>query len=106
MNPTGPFFPGFTLSAVAGGVIFGLFLYGRKLSLKRLVAAEIFVKIFVNIGMNTVWLNILYHKAILAILPARIISNILQLPVDILVIYMVLQAIEKTMKPAFENQRL
>ncbi len=106
VNPTGPFFPGFTLSAVAGGVIFGLFLYGRKLSLKRLVAAEIFVKIFVNIGMNTVWLNILYHKAILAILPARIISNILQLPVDILVIYMVLQAIEKTMKPAFENQRL
>ena len=56
--------------------------------------------------MNTVWLNILYHKAILAILPARIISNILQLPVDILVIYMVLQAIEKTMKPAFEKKRL
>ena len=103
-NPAGPFFPGFTISAVAGGVIFGFFLYGRKLSIKRLVVAEILVKIFVNIGLNTLWLNILYHKAILAILPARIVSNILQLPVDILVIYMVLQSIDKTMKPAFENQ--
>ena len=103
-NPAGPFFPGFTISAVAGGVFFGFFLYGRKLSIKRLVVAEILVKIFVNIGLNTLWLNILYHKAILAILPARIVSNILQLPVDILVIYMVLQSIDKTMKPAFENQ--
>mgnify|MGYP002524265628 FL=1 len=27
MNPTGPFFPGFTISAIVGAVIYGIILY-------------------------------------------------------------------------------
>ncbi|MGN8818847.1 folate family ECF transporter S component [Oribacterium sp. HCP28S3_H8] len=103
-HPDGPFFPGFTISAMAGALIFGFILYRKKVSLKRLIAAEILVKLIVNIGLNTLWLNMLYHKAILVILPARIVSNLLQLPVDTLVIFVVLKAIDRTIKPAMQER--
>ena len=44
----GVFFPGFTLSAFIGGMIYGLVLYKKPKSLKRIILAIIMVAIFVN----------------------------------------------------------
>src|SRR3712207_3367803 len=35
LKPTGPFFPGFTISAIVGGLIYGCILYKRPLNLFR-----------------------------------------------------------------------
>ncbi len=73
LQPTGPFFPGYTLSAVCGSLIFGFIthgMHGHKLSLVRIFAAELLIKVFVNIGMNTAWSCLLYGNALMAILPA------------------------------------
>ena len=99
LNPDGAFFPGFTLSAMAGALIFGFFLYRRKLNFWRLLAAEALVKAFVNVGLNTIWLNMLYGKGFLALLPPRIISNLIQLPLDTILLWFVLQAVSRTSQP-------
>ena len=99
LQPTGPFFPGYTLSAVCGSLIFGFIthgMHGRKLSLVRIFAAELLIKVFVNIGMNTAWSCLLYGNALMAILPARILANLIQLPMDTAVIYFVLLSLEKS----------
>ena len=99
LQPTGPFFPGYTLSAVCGSLIFGFIthgMHGHKLSLVRIFAAELLIKVFVNIGMNTAWSCLLYGNALMAILPARIFANLIQLPMDTAVIYFVLLSLEKS----------
>ena len=99
LQPPGPFFPGYTLSAVCGSLIFGFIthgMHGHKLSLVRIFAAELLIKVFVNIGMNTAWSCLLYGNALMAILPARILANLIQLPMDTAVIYFVLLSLEKS----------
>ena len=103
VKPTGPFFPGFTLSAALGGMIYGIMLYHRPLSLRNVFLAQLIVKIVINIGLNTVWLKILYDKAILAILPGRMLSNAIMLPIDTLLTYVILKVMEQAVLPHFRT---
>lgn len=92
------YFPGFTLSAFLGGIIYGLVLYKKPKTLGRLVLAILLVTVFVNLGLNTLWLTILLDKAIYVIFPARFIQNLVLAPVDIALLYFVLQ--NKTLRKA------
>ena len=51
--PMGAYFPGFTLSAMLTGFIFGIFLYetniGSSKSVVLIVIAKLFISIFINI---------------------------------------------------------
>lgn len=104
IKPTGPFFPGFTLSAALGGLIYGLICYRKKLSIWRVLTAQVLVKVFVNIGLNTLWLKILYDKAVLAILPGRILSNAIMLPIDTFIMFMILKMIDKTVLSYYREE--
>lgn len=98
LKPTGAYFPGFTFSAIAAGLIYGFFLYKKKLVWWRVLAAEFCVKLFVNCILNTLWLNILYGKAFFAIFPARALKNLIALPVDTILLLLILGIIEKNRK--------
>ncbi|MEE8816514.1 MAG: folate family ECF transporter S component [Lachnospiraceae bacterium] len=98
-HPTGPFFPGYTLSAAVGSLFFGLMTHGKnghKVSLPRIFAGQLFIKLFVNICLNTLWSMILYGNSLAAILPARALSNLIQLPVDTAVLYVLFLSLEKS----------
>lgn len=95
VKPTGPFFPGFTISAAAGGLIYGYAFYRKKVTWLRVIAAQTLIKVFVNIGLNSLWLKLLYDRAFFALLPARILSNAIMLPVDTVICYFVLKLVEK-----------
>lgn len=95
VNPDGNFFPGFALSAAVAAVIYGCFWYRKKLTLWRILIPELLVKVLVNLGLNTLWLQMMYGKGFLVLLAPRVVSNLVQLPVDILVSYVVLNAVLK-----------
>lgn len=85
--PTGPFFPGFTLSAFLTGLIFGLVFYDKKPSVLRCLVASSLVVLFVNLCLDTIWLYMLMDQGLLAILPARLIKAVIILPIMTLVCY-------------------
>lgn len=87
LHPTGPFFPGFTLSAGLGGLTYGLMLYRRECTLWRVLAAKLIIDLLVNVVLNTLWLKILYGNAFFALLPSRLLKNVIQYPVDVLLLY-------------------
>ena len=105
LKPEGAFFPGFTISAILGGVIYGAFLYKKKLQIGRVFAAQLLVKVFVNILLNTLWLNMLYGKAFLAILPGRLVSNAVMLPIDTAIMFFMLQAVDRTIRRYFDDNQ-
>ena len=86
--PKGPYFAGFTLSALLTGVIYGLFLFRRPKTLLRITLAVLCITLFVDIGLNTYWLTFILGKGYMVMLPARIVKSAAMLPVQISVIYL------------------
>lgn len=99
IKPSGTFFPGFTFDAMLGGIIYGTFLYQRKVKLWRVALACLLVKLVVNCGFNTLWISMLYGKGFLVLLPARLMKNLIMWPIDTAIFMAVLTAAERTVKP-------
>lgn len=74
-------------------MIYGLVLYKKPKSLKRIILAIIMVAIFVNLGLNTIWLTIMLDKAIFVIFPTRLVQNLVLAPINIALLYFVVQNI-------------
>lgn len=83
--PTGPFFIGYTLTAVAAMVIYSLCLY-QKVNLKRIIIAKVSVNLLVNVGLNSLWSAMLYSKGYLYYMTASLVKNVTLLPIEILII--------------------
>ena len=94
IHPTGAFFPGFTISAMVGGVLYGCFLYKRPISFWRVLAAELTVSIICNMLLGTLWLSMLYGKALMALLPMRVFKNIMMWPVNSILFYTIGKTLE------------
>ena len=101
LSNDGDFYFGFTITAMVSAVIYGLFLYKRPLKVSNVILSQLCVKIFCNIGLNTLWLKMYHGQAFGAILPARIVSNAVMLPIDCVIMYMILTAVNKTIRPYF-----
>ena len=92
--PFGAYFPGFTVSAALSGYIYGVFLYNKgekqlnsKIFIFKLIISSILVLGIVNIFINSLWLHILYGEAYLVIIGTRLVTQIIMLPIQIIVIY-------------------
>lgn len=87
IKPTGAFFPGFTVSAMVGGLIYGIFFYKRPISLVRVLAAELIVSVVCNMFLGTLWLSMLYGKAFMVLLPVRVVKNLIMWPINAMLFY-------------------
>lgn len=105
MKPTGAFFFGWTLNAILGPMIYGIMLYHRPINLKRIFVAKILVAVIVNLLLGTLWLSIMYGKAFFLLLPARAVKQLVSVPVDALLLYVVLQMLSKAKVFALVHSR-
>ena len=94
IKPSGAFFFGYTLSAMVGSFIYGIFLYKRPFKpykmLLNILIAEILVKLLVNCCLNTLWSSMMGGKAFMVLLKPRLLKNLIQIPVDTAILYFVL----------------
>ena len=91
--PTGAYFPGFTLTAMLSGLVYGLFLYKKsgKALFTNIIISKLIVTVFFNIGLNSLWISILYKKAFWVYLSGRIVKNIIMLPIEIVILFAVIE---------------
>lgn len=94
VQPTGAFFPGFTLSAMLAGVLYGCFFYKKPIQVGRVLAAELTVSIICNMLLGTLWLSMLYGKGFLALLPMRVVKNLIMWPVNSFLFYTIAKTLE------------
>ena len=95
VKPTGPFLPGFTISGLFGGIIYGIVLYKKPLSMKRIIAANGLVTVLINLLLNTYWLTLLYGNTFVALLPARVVKQIIMLPIEVVLFYAVAKVLSR-----------
>lgn len=77
MFPFGTFFPGFTLSALVTGGIYGYFFQDTRMSLRNVVLGVGLVTVVVNIGMNTYWLHLIQGVPYLTLLLTRFFNQVI-----------------------------
>ena len=96
VKPTGPFFPGFTVSGIVGGIIFGLMLHGKKITLLRVLMTQIVYTLIVGVIMNSYWLSLLYLQGgYVAAIVSRLPKELIMIPVYTILFYSVLKAFDK-----------
>lgn len=99
LKPTGPYFPGFTLSAMLLGIVYGVALYKTKHTLPRIIIARVVVMVLINILLNTIFLTMLYGPSRLATLPVRVVKNLVQLPFDCILLYSMCKMLRRVPNP-------
>lgn len=100
LKPSGPYFPGFTLSALLLGVVYGVSLYRTRHTAVRIVVTRLVVMLLINICLNTLFLTMLYGPSRLATLPIRAFKNVLQLPFDCMLLLCVCRVMQRVPLPA------
>ena len=104
VNPAGGMlFPGFTVTALISGFFYGLLLNREhskngKLPIWRIVTAKTLDTVICNIILNTFCCSVLYSNTFIALLPARIIKNLIMLPIEVIVLIFVVLFFEKYIK--------
>lgn len=94
--PNGTYFPGYTLTAVAGIMIYSAFL-NKEVSIRRIILAKTAVNVFVNIALNSVWSAILFSKGYLYYLTASTFKNLIMLPLEILIFIAVYRLVQNSL---------
>ena len=100
--PSGTFFPGYTLSSVLSGFIYGIILYkkeGKEYSNKqfviRLIISVLLVVVFVNGLLNTLWVYITSSSAASVIVPIRVVKQLVMFPIQVITIFILEKALRK-----------
>lgn len=95
IKPTGPFFWGWTFSAALAGLIIGFGLYKKKITFWRLLIVRFMNSIIINVILGTYWLDVMYGKGFIALLPGRLVKNIAMVPIEAFIFLAIYKAIEK-----------
>ncbi|MFR1480750.1 MAG: folate family ECF transporter S component [Hydrogeniiclostridium mannosilyticum] len=98
----GAYFPGYTVTAFLTGLVYGLFLHRRVVTVWRVACAVGIIAVVLNLFVNTIWIQMTTGKAYLALLPTRIVKSVIMAPFQIVVIRLLagrLQGLEKYLFP-------
>ncbi len=94
--PTGPYFPGFTLTAFISGVVFGIFLH--KYSTYKLIIAVVINQIIGTLLLNTLWVAILYGSNFFVVLTTRLMQSLVMSAVQIFVTMLIEKVLLRKLK--------
>lgn len=90
LGVAGGFFPGFTLSAILAGVIYGYFFYDQEIKIWKIVVAVLLITVIVNTILNTLWITMMYGQNFNAALLQRIPKELIVPWIQMVVIWLVL----------------
>ena len=87
-----PFFPGYTLTTMLGVLIYALFLYRAKITVRRVFLAKLLTNIQ-NVVLGALWMAILSGKAWYVTAGGSAVKNLIMLPVQTLLLVLLIGAL-------------
>ena len=93
VKPTGTFHPGFTFNALISGIIYGIFLYKKPVSITRILAANIVQMIIVSFILGSYWLTHLTGMTFYNCFP-RALKELIMLPFETFLFFLIIKGVE------------
>lgn len=81
--PTGPFFIGYTLTALLSMLIYALVLQ-KHVNIKNIIIAKTLVNLLINVALGSLWSAILYSRGFLYYFGVSFFKNVFLLPLEII----------------------
>ena len=94
-RPTGPYFPGFTISAAIQGIVYGLILYKKPVTVRRIVTAQLIDTVLISLVLNPLWLSMLYGQGFWAVLTARMVKTAVMFPINTVLLMSLLKPAQR-----------
>lgn len=94
IKPEGGFFPGFTLSSIVTGLIYGVILYKKPIKFSRIFISNLIQILVVSIVMNNLWLSMMNGNPFLVNLAARALKSVIMIPVQSIIMFSVMKGME------------
>lgn len=91
LMPDGPFFMGYTLTAMLGIFIYSCFFYEKQVTIWRIIAAKTINNYLVNVLLGSLWTAILYSKGYYYYFMKSLVKNTIMLPMEIVILYSMFQ---------------
>ena len=93
LQPTGDFFPGYTLSTMAGVLVYALFFFRRRITVVKLVLANAVVNLLVNAAMGSVWSTMVRGGGYLGWFLPSLAKNLITILPKAAALYILFQAL-------------
>ena len=90
-----PYFPGYLITAMLSGLIYGVMLYSPKLTLPRIIVTRLIINYGSNVLLGSVWKAMLYGKGYLYYFTSGLVKNTTMLPIEVFLTWVVLNAAVK-----------
>lgn len=95
LAPMGGYIPGFTISMILVGIVYGIAFYKEDVRLPRIIITEFIVTIFINILLGVTWFVVFYGMPYDKALTVRGIKEIFDLPLSIVINFFAFRFISK-----------
>ena len=87
-----PYFPGYLVTAVLSGLIYGVMLYRQKPTLLRIIVTRLIINYGSNVLLGSVWKAMLYGKGYIYYFTSGAVKNTIMLPIEVFLTWVVLNA--------------
>lgn len=87
-----PYFPGYLVTAILSGLIYGVMFYRRKPTVARIIVTRLIINYGSNVLLGSVWKAMLYGKGYLYYATSGLVKNTIMLPIEIFLTWVVLRA--------------
>ena len=95
--PKGAYFPGFTLTALLMGVVYGLFLH-KKMTVIKTVIAVLINQLVLSLCLQTFWISMISGADYFALIPVRVTQCAINIPVQIAVLFLLQKQYVRVLK--------
>ena len=95
LAPMGAYIPGFTVSMILIGFVYGAAFYDKKITLPRVLIAQLIVSVFISELLGWLWFVLFYGFAPEQALVVRGIKELIMYPVSVALIFFFAKAAER-----------
>ena len=93
LQPSGQFFFGYTLSTMLGMLVYALCLYRVRISMFRLLLANLIVNVFINAALGTVWTVVMMGGNYWILFVGSLAKNLVTIIPKSIMLYILFQAL-------------
>lgn len=86
-----PYFPGYLITAMLSGLIYGTLLYRQRITVLRLVVVRLVINYGSNVLLGSVWKAMLYGKGYYYYFSTGLVKNTIMLPIEVLLMMLMFQ---------------
>ena len=101
-KPVGPYFVGYAISEMVSNFIYACFLYKCPITWQRVLMSRVIITVSVTFGLNFIW-NVMMYGSVASkyFTGARLLNNLVQLPLYVFLIVFFAKTAIKVSKTGF-----